>query len=65
VPYIEHNGESFDYIILRDDKEIAREALRALAISKRRAQRRLGTADLRSGNEIVSPLEVRRSNRRP
>jgi hypothetical protein len=59
-PYIDHLGETFDYVILRDDKSLAREALRALALSKARAIRRTGTTDLHSGNEILSPLDVRR-----
>lgn len=59
APYIDHLGETFDYVILRDDKSLAREALRALALSKARAVRRTGTTDLRSGSEILSPLDVR------
>lgn len=62
-PYISHRGETFDYVILRDDKSLPREALRALALSKARASRRTGTTDLRSGSEILSPLEVRRVRR--
>ena len=63
APYISHRGETFDYVILRDDKSLPREALRALALSKARASRRTGTTDLRSGSEILSPLEVRRVRR--
>lgn len=60
APYIDHAGETFDYVILRDDENLAREALRALALSKARAIRRTGTTDLRSGSEILSPLDIRR-----
>jgi hypothetical protein len=60
APYINHLGETFDYVILRDDKSLPGEALRALALSKARASRRKGTTDLRSGTEILSPLDVRR-----
>jgi hypothetical protein len=63
APYINHLGETFDYVILRDDKSLAREALRALALSKGRAIRRTGTTDLRSGSEILSPLDIRRVDR--
>jgi hypothetical protein len=64
VPYVEHDGETYDYVILRDDKELPRQALRALALSKARAERRTGTTDLRSGSEILSPLDIRRPGRR-
>jgi hypothetical protein len=60
APYIDHLGEKFDYVILRDDNNLAREALRAAALSKVRAIRRTGTTDLRSRSEILSPLDVRR-----
>jgi hypothetical protein len=59
-PYIEHAGETFDYVVLRDDNNLAADALRALALGKARAARRTGTTDLRSGNEIISPMDVRR-----
>lgn len=60
APYIDHAGETFDYVILRDDENLTREALRAFAVSKARAIRRTGATDLRSGSEILSPLEIRR-----
>jgi hypothetical protein len=63
APYVNHRGETFDYVILRDDKSLPREALRALALSKVRASRRIGTTDLRSRSEILSPHDVRRVRR--
>lgn len=63
VPYIEHDGATYDYVILRDDKDLPREALRALALSKARAERRTGTTELRSRSEVLSPLDVRRPRR--
>lgn len=64
APYIQHGGQAFDYVILRDDKDLAREALRALALSKARAVRRTGTTELRSGNQVLTPFEVRGIGRR-
>jgi hypothetical protein len=48
APCIEHDGVELDYVILRDDDDLPREALRALGLSKLRAHRRTGTTDLRS-----------------
>jgi hypothetical protein len=64
MPYVEHDGEEYDYVILRDDRDLPRQALRALAQSKARAERRSGTTDLRSGSEVLSPLHIRRPGRR-
>jgi hypothetical protein len=64
VPHVEHDGETYDYVVLRDDKDLPRQALRALALSKARAERRTGTTDLRSGSEVLSPLDIRRPGRR-
>jgi hypothetical protein len=64
VPYIEHDGEEHDYVILRDDDDLPRDALRALGLSKMRAERRTGTTNLRSGSQVLSPLEIRRPGRR-
>ncbi len=64
TPYIEHDGEEHDYVILRDDNDLPRDALRALALAKARAERRTGTTDLRSGNQVLSPLEIRVPGRR-
>jgi hypothetical protein len=63
APCIEHDGVELDYVILRDDDDLPREALRALGLSKLRAHRRTGTTDLRSRSEVLSPLEIRRPNR--
>jgi hypothetical protein len=54
APYVVYNGVNHDYVILRDDRELPREALRAMAISKARAERKHGTTDLRSGNDVIS-----------
>jgi hypothetical protein len=64
VPYVEHDHEEYDYVILRDDNDLPRQALRGLALSKARAERRTGSMDLRSGSEVLSPLDIRRPSRR-
>ena len=63
TPYVRYDGVDHDYVILRDDKELAREALRAMAISKTRAERRNGTTALQSDNMMISPLEITRRHR--